>query len=165
MSNTPVPDNVREALVAQFNTERYNAACYKSVQSAFEAVNWHGFAAWCGKSSQEETDHSNRFFKYLADRQAEIAVEAIPQPPEFFGEDLLDNFDAILKLEVDTTAKIQSLARLALDMNDFLTLEFLQWFLKEQYDSEAKVVQIIADLEHGQCDAARIAIDRELGGA
>ena len=163
--NTTLPENVHAALVAQFNTERYNAAYYKSVQAAFEDVNWRGFAAWCGKSAQEESEHANKFFSYLACRQAVIAVETVPQPPEFSGEDLLDNFDAILKLEVDTTAKIQSLARLALDMNDFMTLEFLQWFLKEQCESETKVVQILSDLEHGQDDASRLLIDRELGGA
>jgi len=162
--NTPLPDNILAALVAQFNTERYNSACYKSVQAAFEEVNWHGFATWCGKNSLEETEHADKIFKYLADRQATIAVEAIPQPPEFSGDSVLDNFYAILKLEVDTTSRIQSMARLALDMNDFMTLEFLQWFLKEQAYSEASVVQIISDLEHGNCDAARIMIDRELGG-
>ena len=161
--NTPIPDNVLSALVTQFNVERYNSACYKSVQAAFEEVNWHGFAAWCGKNSLEEAEHANKFFAYLAGRQAPITVEAVPQPPEFSGEAVLENFYAILKLETDTTANIQHLARLALDMNDFITLEFLQWFLKEQADSEAAVVQIISDLEHG--DAARIIIDREVTSA
>ena len=162
--NTPIPDNVLMALVAQFNTERYNSACYKSVQAAFEEVNWHGFASWCGKNSIEETEHANKLFGYLADRQSPVAVNGVPKPPEFSGDDILGNFRAILQLEVDTTAKIQALARLALDMNDFMTLEFLQWFIKEQADSEANVVQIISDLEHGDCDAAHIIIDRELGG-
>lgn len=160
--NTPIPDNVHAGLMDQYNAERQNSAVYKALQAAFEEVNWAGFAKWCAKSSAEEIDHSNRFFKYLADRQAPIIVYDLPKPPEFNGEDILANFEAALELEMSNTAKITVLARLALDMNDLLTFEAMQWFLHEQYDSEAEIVQIIADLGH--VDDVWL-VDQKLGGS
>jgi len=76
---------------------------------------------------------------------------------------LIGCLEAALALEVETTAKISSLTRLAIDMNDFPTLEELQWFNKEQADSEAEIVQILSDLTHGNSGAAYVLIDRELG--
>jgi ferritin len=159
--NTAIPDNLLSALVAQYNAERYNAAVYKSLQAAFEEVNWGGFAKWCGKSAQEETAHSDRFFNYLAKRQAVISVGELAKPPEFNGEDVIVNFETALALEVNNTARITALARLALDVNDFMTLEELQWFLHEQADSEAEIVQIVSDLGHAD---DYWLIDQKLGG-
>ena len=125
-------------------------------------MNWAGFSHWCGKSSSEEIEHSEKIFKYLADRQADITVAELPAPPEFNGEDVKACFEAALALEVENTAKIARLTRLALDLNDFMTVDFLDWFNLEQYASETEIVQIISDLTHGNCDAAMIIIDREL---
>ena len=146
--NTLLPDNVHAALVDQYNAERYNSAVYASLRAAFEEVNWAGFAKWCGKSSAEEMDHANRIFAYLADRQALVMVAELPKPPEFNGEDIYANFEEVLALEVANTAKITLITRLALDMNDMMTFEAMQWFVHEQYDSEAEIVQIISDLTH-----------------
>lgn len=162
--NTPLPENLHTALVDQYNAERYNSAVYASLQAAFEEVNWHGFAAWCGKASAEEMEHARKFFDYLAQRQALVTVGELPKPPEFNGEDISANFTAALELEMSNTAKITSLVRLALDMNDFMTFSATEWAVDEQAKSEAEIVQILSDLAHGDCDAAKIIIDRELGG-
>jgi ferritin len=161
--NTSLPENVHAALVAQYNVERYNSAVYRSLASAFEEVNWSGFAKWCSKSADEELEHSKKFFNYLAKRQAAIEVANIPAPNQFNGEDLLGCFESALALEVETTAKIASLTRLALDMNDFMTLEELQWFNNEQADSEAEIVQILSDLSHAGSGVGYTLIDQELG--
>jgi len=162
--NTTLPDVLHIALVEQYNAERMNSVVYKAIQSAFEEVNWTGFAHWCGKSAAEEIEHSEKIFKYLTERQAFVAVSELPAPPEFDGEAVQANFEAALALEVENTAKLAHLTRLALDLNDFMTVVFMDWFNTEQKDSEAEIVQIISDLKHGNCDAARIIIDRELGG-
>lgn len=163
--NTLIPSNLHEALVAQFNRERYNSACYKSMQSAFEEMNWHGFAAWCSKAANEEMTHSEKLFAYLADRQMSITVSEVPTPPQFNGEDVIANFEAALALEVGTTSEFNHLARLAADMDDWLTFQELQWFLHEQVEEEAKVVQVISDLTHAGSGAGYILIDARLGGA
>jgi len=164
LMNTPLPENLASVLVVQYNAERYNSACYASLASAFEEVNWNGFAKFMYKSSFEEMEHAKRVFDYLAERQALIEVGVVERPPAFNGEDVLGNFRAALALEVVNTAKFNALARLALDMNDFLTFTELGWFLDEQTKSEAELVQIISDLEHAEdCKAAILAIDRELG--
>ena len=160
--NTPIPDNVHIGLMDQYNAERQNAAVYKALQAAFEEVNWAGFARWCGKSSAEEIDHSNRIFDYLTKRQALVTVSELPKPPEFNGEDILSNFEAALELEMSNTTKITSLVRLALDMNDFMTFSALEWFVDEQASSEAEIVQIIADLGH--VDDVWL-VDQKLGGS
>lgn len=162
--NTPLPDNVHEALCAQYNFERESSAKYESIASAFEDVNWHGFAHWMHKQAEEELAHAKRFFEYLADRNATIYVRDLPLPPEFNGEDYIGNFSAALEHETIVTRNLSNIARLALDMNDFMTLEFMQWFIHEQVEEEATLVQIISDMNHGNCPAAIIVIDRELAG-
>lgn len=160
--NTYLPENVHEALCAQYNFERESAAKYESIASAFEDVNWGGFAHWMHKQAEEELSHAKRFFEYLADRNATIYVRELPTPPEFNGEDILGDFSAALEHETVVTKNLSSIARLALDMNDFMTFEFMQWFLREQVEEEATLVQIISDMNHGNCPASIIIIDREL---
>jgi ferritin len=161
--NTSLPGNLLSAINAQYNVERFNSAVYRSLAASFSETNWEGFSHWCNKSANEELEHAAKFFAYLSKRQAAIEVANVPTPPTFNGEDLIGCLEAALALEVETTAKISSLTRLAIDMNDFPTLEELQWFNKEQADSEAEIVQILSDLTHGNSGAAYVLIDRELG--
>jgi ferritin len=91
-----------------------------------------------------------RFIKYVVDAGGRVVLPAIDAPQANFK-----TAEAAIKLsldqEVKVTHQINALVELARSENDYITINFLQWFLTEQLeevssmDSLLKIVQRGAD--------------------
>ena len=102
------------------------------------------------RQAAEESDHAMRFIKYVVDTGGRVVIPAIdaPQPAFKTAEEAIK---LSLDREVEVTHQINALVELARSENDFITNNFLQWFLTEQLeevssmDTLLKIVQRAAN--------------------
>lgn len=105
-------------------------------------------AAWCYENklegageflfthAGEEKDHATKLIKYLVATDSKVELQAIDKPAGNFGS-LLEVFEKTLEHEIKITASINSLVETTLEVKDFSTFNFLQWYVSEQHEEEA----------------------------
>jgi ferritin len=88
----------------------------------------------------------------------------VEQPP-FKYENLLSMFQEILKHEQYITASINNIYEICLNEKDYVTANFLQWYITEQLEEETLVGGILDQMMlAGNEKSGLYLIDKELGG-
>jgi len=154
---------MEKALNAHMNEELYSFYVYLSMAAFLEASYLKGMATWMQQQAKEEMAHAMKFFSYIHDRNAEVTLQAIAQPPKAW-DGALAVFENAYAHEQHITGRINALYELATKENDHATAGFLQWFIKEQVEEEASVDPIVHRLKLAADNiAALYVLDRELG--
>lgn len=139
-------EKVRELLNQQINKELYSAYLYLDFSNYFEDRNLDGFANWYYIQAQEERDHAMLFYRYLQNNDAKVTLEAIAKPDKVLDSDM-----AVLKAGLEheeyVTSLIDAIYAEAYDARDFRTMQFLDWFVKEQGEEETNARDMIAKME------------------
>lgn len=151
---------LHEALNAQIGVEFQASYSYLAMSAYFEANAWDGFASWMSLQSDEERDHAMRFYNYLLDRGASIALPPIKAPKTDFTSPL-EVFETSLAQEKSVTQSINALYKLAHDSDDYATVSFLKWFVDEQVEEEKSVSDMIDKLKRASSNPeAMFLLDR-----
>ena len=137
---------VHELLNQQINKEFYSAYLYLDFSNYFKAKGLDGFANWYMVQAQEERDHAILFFTYLQNENQKITLDAIAKPDENF-ESHMDVLQAGLKHEKYVTSLINEIYGAAYEVKDFRTMQFLDWFVKEQGEEETNANDLITKME------------------
>ena len=137
---------VHELLNQQINKEFYSAYLYLEFSNYFKAHDLDGFANWYMVQAQEERDHAMLFYTYLQNENADVTLEAIDKPDKKF-EVHMDVLEAGLEHEQYVTSLINDIYGAAYDVRDFRTMQFLDWFVKEQGEEETNARDMIAKLK------------------
>jgi len=112
--------------------------------------------------SKEEYEHAMKFYNFLHERDAEVELLPIDQPPKSFGSPI-ELFEQALKNEQKVTQYIHDIYQTALDENDYSAQVMLHWFIEEQVEEENMVTEIIEQLKlAGDQGAALLMMDRQL---
>ena len=149
---------------AQQNFEFYSAYIYHGIANYFAEQNLNGFANWFTIQTQEERDHALLFNKYVLNNGAHVALEAIPKP-EYVYADFRTPLATALDHEYQVTARINEIYAAAYDLKDFRTMQFLDWFVKEQGEEETNAVDLVRKMELFGTDAKSLyPLDQELAG-
>src|SRR3954452_7302102 len=145
-----IPNQVITAINEQIGYEFSASLQYYAIAAHFAAEALPQLSAHFFKQAEEEKDHALRFIKYVVDAGGRVAIPAIEAPQGNFA-----NPEQAVKLsldqEVKVTHQINALVELARSQNDFITINFLQWFLTEQLeevssmDNLLKIVQRAGD--------------------
>ncbi len=139
-------DKVVELLNQQINKELYSAYLYLDFSNYFEDRNLNGFANWYYIQAQEERDHAMLFYRYLQNNDAKVTLEAIAKPDKVLDSDM-----AVLKAGLEheeyVTSLIDAIYAEAYAARDFRTMQFLDWFVKEQGEEETNARDMIAKME------------------
>jgi ferritin len=98
-----------------------------------------GFTKFFYKQSDEEREHMLKIIHFINDREGHAIVPSLKEPKNNFKH-IKDVFESFVKNERDVTESISKLVDLALTEKDYLTFEFLQWFLKEQFEEERMAI-------------------------
>ncbi|MBO5274420.1 MAG: ferritin [Clostridia bacterium] len=139
-------EKVHELLNAQINKEFYSAYLYLQFSNYFKAKSLDGFANWYMIQAQEERDHAILFYQYLQNNNEVVILEAIDKPtPDF--EDNMAVLKAGLAHEIYVTSLINDIYAAAYDVKDFRTMQFLDWFVKEQGEEETNANDLISKME------------------
>jgi ferritin len=137
---------LEKALNDQLNLELASAYAYLGMAAHFENTPFQGFASWMKKQSEEELEHADKFFAYVAERNGKITVGAIAGPKCVYPSPL-EAFRTSLAHEQKVSAAISAIYELAMADKDYATLSFLKWFLDEQVEEEKSVGDMVAKLE------------------
>ena len=143
---------VHDLLNQQINKEFYSAYLYLEFSNYFEDRGLDGFANWYMIQAQEERDHAMLFYRYLQNENEKVTLEAIDKPSVTINEDM-DVLVAGLKHEKYVTSLINDIYAAAHDVKDFRTMQFLDWFVKEQGEEETNANDLITKMELFGSDA------------
>ena len=108
---------------------------YLGFSTWFEDAGLSGFANWYNVQAQEERDHAMLFLKYLQNNGGRPNLEAIDCPNQNF-ENPRDVLEAGMNHEEYVTSLVHNLYDAAFQQKDFRTMQFLDWFVKEQGEEE-----------------------------
>ena len=154
---------VHELLNQQINKEFYSAYLYLEFSNYFEDKGLDGFANWYKIQAQEERDHAMLFYTYLQNENARVTLEAIAKP-EYKAECHMDVLKAGLTHEEYVTSLINDIYAAAYEVKDFRTMQFLDWFVKEQGVEETNANDLITKMElYGSDPRSLYMLNSELG--
>ena len=126
---------VAELLNEQINKEFYSAYLYLDFSNYFKDQGLEGFANWYWVQAQEERDHAVLFMQYLQNNGCKVTLEAIDKPDKVFAS-FGDPLKAGYEHEQYVTGLIHTIYEAANVVKDFRTMQFLDWFVKEQGEEE-----------------------------
>lgn len=160
MSNAKVAALLNE----QINKEMYSAYLYLDMNNYFEARGLDGFANWYMIQAQEERDHAMLFYKFMQNNGLKVKLEAIAQPDKVFNCDM-DVFKAGLEHEQYVTSMINRIYAAAFEAKDYRTMQFLDWFVKEQGEEEQNARDLITKYElFGNDPKGLYLLNQEMAG-
>ena len=128
-------NKVKELLNQQVNKEFYSAYLYLDMSAFFKDEGLDGYANWYKIQAQEERDHAMLFVDYLQQQGERVVFEAIDKPDKEFKK-FIDPLEAGAEHERYVTSLINDIYAAAYDDKDFRTMQFLDWFVKEQAEEE-----------------------------
>jgi len=131
-----------ELLNSQINMEWYSAYLYLDIYSYFTDKNLDGFGNWFFVQTQEERDHALLFVKYLLNNSEQISLKDIKASGVIFN-DFREPAEAAFEHEKKVTASINNIYAVAYELKDFRTMQFLDWFVKEQGEEEKNTEDIV----------------------
>ena len=139
-------EKVRDLLNQQINKELYSAYLYLDFANYYEQRGLSGFANWYKIQAMEERDHAMLFYQYLQNNSQKVVLEAIAKPDKEFTCDM-DPLKAGLEHEQYVTSLINDIYAAAYEVKDFRTMQFLDWFVKEQGEEETNANDMISKME------------------
>ncbi|MCI8807874.1 MAG: ferritin [Oscillospiraceae bacterium] len=148
----------------QINKELYSAYLYLDMANFYSAQGLDGFANWYEIQAKEEQDHAMLMYKYLHNNDQTVTLEAVAKPDKQFKE-LMDPLKAAHAHEQYVTSLIDAIYDAAQQAKDHRTVQFLDWFIKEQGEEEANSSGLIRKMELFGGDAKGLyMLNSELAG-
>ena len=157
-----ISKTIQDALNAHIEEEMYSSNLYLAMAAYCESLNLKGFSNWMRIQSKEELAHAIKFFDYLIDRGGRAEIKAVAAPSNQYKSPR-DVFEKTLEHEKEVTEKINKIYELALKEKDYATQNFLQWFISEQVEEEARATEYAEKLKMiGEGSNAIWWVDKEL---
>ncbi len=148
----------------QINKEFYSAYLYLDIANWFSSKGLDGFANWYEIQAKEEQDHAMLIYQYLHNNSEAVALGAIAKPDKAYTE-LIDPIKAAHEHEQYVTSLIDAVYEAAQDAKDHRTVQFLDWFIKEQGEEEKNSADLITKMELFAGDAKSLyMLNSELKG-
>ena len=126
---------VAKLIQEQLNRELYSAYLYMDIANYYADRGLDGFENWFYIQTQEERDHAMLFRQYLLNNGEAITLTEISAPSGNYT-DYRVPLAMVLEHEQYITASINEIYRTASDCHDYRTIQFLDWFIKEQGEEE-----------------------------
>ena len=156
-------EKVSKLLNEQINHELYSAYLYLDISNYYKDNGLDGFANWYKIQAQEERDHAMLFMEYLQNNGYRVTLDAIAKTDKEF-EGFKMPLEAGLEHEIIVTNLINAIYSQAAEVKDYRTIQFLDWFVKEQGEEEANAEALIRKMELFGADPRGLyLLDTELG--
>lgn len=153
---------VAQLLNEQVNKEFYSAYLYLDFSIYYEEEGLDGFANWYKIQAQEERDHAMLMVQYLQNNGGKVTLEAIAKPDRELTS-RLRVLELGLEHERYVTGLIHTLYEAAYSAKDFRTMQFLDWFVKEQGEEEVNANELVSKMElFGSDPRSLYLLDNEL---
>lgn len=135
-------EKISGLLNEQVNKEFYSAYLYLDMSDYYIENGLNGFGNWFKVQAQEEMDHALLFIQYLQNNSEKVTLSKIKAPDiTFTGYNI--PLDESLKHEQFVTESIHNIYDEAFGNKDFRTMQFIDWFIKEQGEEEKNAEDLI----------------------
>lgn len=128
-------ESVAALLNKQINKEFYSAYLYLDFANYYASEGLEGFENWFVIQAKEEQDHAMLFRQYLLNNGHSVSMGALKDPSATYS-DYKEPLTAALEHEKYITNSINDIYTEALSKKDYRTVQFLDWFVKEQGEEE-----------------------------
>ena len=155
-------ESVSKLLIEQITKEFYSAYLYLDFANFYNLSGLNGFSNWFTVQAQEERDHAMLFSTYLLNNGTAPVLGAIASPTTDYPDFKAPLLGA-LEHEKYITASIYDIYTEASAVKDYRTIQFLDWFVKEQGEEEKNAEDLIRKYElFGQESKSLYMLDTEL---
>ena len=137
---------VAELLDEQVNKELYSAYLYLDFSLYSEDLGLDGFANWYMIQAQEERDHAMLILQYLQNNGVRPILETVNKPDKELN-DKLQVLELALEHERYVSGLINAIYEAAHAVKDFRTMQFLDWFVREQGEEEKTAEDMIKKMK------------------
>src|SRR6266446_522886 len=144
-------EKVNAAINEQIGNEFGAAMQYVAIGAYFAIEALPELSRHFFRQADEEDDHAMRFIKYVVDAGGRVVIPAIAAPQSQF-QSAKEAIKLSLDQEVQVTHQINALVELARSESDFITINFLQWFLAEQLEEVSSMDNLLKILERAGSD-------------
>jgi bacterioferritin B len=148
-----------DALIKKLNEQiAYEFAAeqqYIAIAVHYDALTLPRLATLFYKQALEERNHALMLTKYLLDRDAPTTIPGVEAPRTDFI-DVVEPVALSLEQEKRVGDQIEGLSRASREEGDYLTEQFLIWFLKEQVEEVAKMSSLLQVAERERDNPSRI---------
>ncbi len=144
LTSKKVINVINEQIGYEFSASmQYYAIAAHFAAEALPQLSQHFF-----KQAEEEKGHALRFIKYVVDVGGRVLIPEIEAPRSTFKTP-----EAAIKLSLDqeikVTHQINALVELARTEKDYITINFLQWFLTEQLEEVSSMDNLLKIVQRG----------------
>ncbi len=137
-----VSQRIVDLINQQIGNEFSASLQYTAIAAHFDAEALPELAAHFYKQSEEERGHAYKFLKYVIDVDGRVAIPAIPAPVQTFK--FAEEAVALsLEREKEVTRQINHILEVALEEKDYITQNFLQWFIEEQLEEVSSMDNLL----------------------
>ena len=131
-----------DALNDQVANEFAASHQYVAIAAHYESQTMPQLANFFYRQAVEERGHAMMMVKYLLDTDTPVKLREVAAPKTDFGDHI-----APIKLALDqeriVSDQISDLFKTARDAGDYLSEQFVQWFLKEQVEEVATMTELL----------------------
>lgn len=156
-------EKIASLLNGQIQKEFESAYSYLGFASYFDSEGLAGFSHWYKVQAKEENEHAIKFYKYLISSGQKVKLLDIKAPKE-----KLESIEQVLKLglanEEYITGLINDIYTLAQKEHDYFTKNFLEWFVREQFEEECNAHELLEKYRlFGKTSEGLYELNKELG--
>lgn len=119
---------------------------YVAVAVHYDSLTLPQLSAFFYRQAIEERGHAMMMVQYLLDAGERPTIPGVPAPRADF-DDVVEPIRIALEQEKGVTGQISGLAAIAREANDYVSEQFVQWFLKEQVEEVATMSDLLAVAE------------------
>lgn len=153
---------MNEKINEQIQHELYSGHFYLSMAAYCSSINLDGFANFFIEQEKEERVHAMKFYHYVNEQGGTVKFTGIEQPQTEF-ESLENVFELSWKHEQKVTKLLNELMDVAVQEKDYATQGLLQWYIAEQVEEEATMLNILNQVKMiGDSGHGLLMLDREL---
>jgi ferritin len=103
-------------------------------------------AAFFYEQAVEERNHALMMVRYLLDADAPVTIPGVAAPESGFG-DIVAPIALALEQERRVSEQVAGLMAVAREEGDYLSEQFVQWFLKEQVEEVSTMSALLTVIE------------------
>jgi ferritin len=160
---TLISSDIEALLNQQVKKEAYSSAVYLSMASWCNRNGYDFSSEYFFKQAEEERQHQLKFYKYILDMGGSAVSPEISDIKIEYNS-FREVFEDALDQEISVTQSINNIYGRCMKSQDFVTMEFLNWFLKEQREEEYKARRALELFEViGEEGTGRWQIDKHVG--
>src|SRR5262245_5143787 len=134
--------DLRKLLIAQIGNEFAAHALYMGISVYFDRQSLRRWGKLFKEQAIEEAQHAQKIMDFLTDNEIDFDLPAVKAVSTRFGSPKAAA-ERALQSEKDVAAQFDKMAALALSKGDHRGHQFLQWFIEEQVEEEAKLQSIV----------------------